>query len=83
MNLEADRLSLRTNQMTGEGPLSRVMGILRVVTCILSFGFVFPHAFASGTASEPVSPKNAVEERAEGEDRRASGELRGGQAKKF
>ena len=82
MILEANRLSVRTNQMADERPLSRVMGTIRIVTCILSFGFVFPHGFASGTASEPLSPKNAVEERAEGEDRRVSGGLHGGQAKK-
>jgi len=33
------------------------MQVVRVIVCILSFGFIFPHAFTEGMDADPGTPR--------------------------
>jgi len=35
----------------------RAMQVVRVIVCILSFGFIFPHAFTEGMDADPGTPR--------------------------
>ena len=35
----------------------RAMQVVRVIVCILSFGFIFPHAFVERTDADPGTPR--------------------------
>jgi hypothetical protein len=35
----------------------RSMQVVRIIVCILSFGFIFPHAFVESTDADPGTPR--------------------------
>jgi hypothetical protein len=41
----------------GTAGAQRSMQVVRIIVCILSFGFIFPHAFVDSTDTDPGTPR--------------------------